>query len=52
MEHKPKCELLCVETDHHIVEIEEFAYKVLIKFCEQHSISMDYFFFEFGEFAK
>ena len=47
IENKRECELLCVETDHHIVEIEEFAYKELIKFCEQHSISIDYFLFEF-----
>jgi len=47
IENKRECELLCVETDYHIVEIEEFAYKELIKFCEQHSISIDYFLFEF-----
>jgi len=52
MGRKRKCEVLCVETDYHLVEIEEFAYNELVQFCEQNDISMDYFFFEFQEFAK
>lgn len=52
MGRKRKCEVLSFETDHHIVEIEDFAYKELIEFCEQNSISLDYFFFEFQGFVK
>jgi len=52
MGRKRKCEVLCVETDYHIVEIEKPAYLELVKFCEEHHVTMDYFFFEFQEFAK
>jgi hypothetical protein len=52
MGRKRKCQVLSVETDYHIVEIEEPAYKELLKFCDQNDISIDYFFFEFQEFAK
>jgi hypothetical protein len=52
MGRKHKCQVLSVETDYHIVEIEEPAYKELLEFCCENNISMDYFFFEFQEFAK
>ena len=52
MGRKRKGKVLSVETDYHLVEIEEPAYNELVQFCEQNSISMDYFFFEFQEFAK
>ena len=52
MRNKSTPEFLSVETDYHIVEIEKKSFAELKKFCKNNQITMDYFFFEFQEFAK